>query len=212
MSQGSDRFVGVGERRSFMKNTIATAGLMALGLFTITVHENQVEIIKQQEAHINSLETNLEERDQYVSELNKTTEKLSVQLSQANKKVEELEKENKELQDRLDSFIKLEATAYTPFCDTGCQGVTASGHNVANTKTIDGKRVVAVDPNLIPLGTVMEVHTADQSFEAIALDTGGDIQGHRLDVLFLAKSKANKFGRQDVYVEIKGHIEDFRSL
>jgi 3D (Asp-Asp-Asp) domain-containing protein len=205
LSQILDRVVGVGERRSFMKNIIATAGLMALGLFTITVHENQVEIIKQQEAHISSLETTLEERDQLVSELNKTTEELNVKLSKANERVEELE-------NKLDSLIRLEATAYTPFCDTGCQGVTTSGHNVANTRTIDGKRVVAVDPNLIPLGTVMEVHTSDQSFEAIALDTGGDIEGHRLDVLFLAKSKANNFGRQDVYVEIKGHIEDFRSL
>jgi 3D (Asp-Asp-Asp) domain-containing protein len=171
------------------------AGFISVGLFTITVHENQVEIITQQEAHIRSLETELESRDQLVSELNKTLERRSSELTEAKKRIEELE-------ERVDSLIQLEATAYTPFCDTGCIGITTGGTNVAHSPYKDGKRVVAVDPDIIPLGTEMTVHTSSGSFTAIADDTGGDIQGHRLDVLVMTETKAKKFGRQEVTVEL----------
>jgi 3D (Asp-Asp-Asp) domain-containing protein len=185
-----------------LKNFLLGAGVLAIGLFNITVHENQVQMIQQQEAHIRSLETTLEERDQLVSELNKTLEKRSGELSAIKKQLEDMELKLEKKQEELDSLISLEATAYTPFCSTGCVGVTATGENVADSPYVDGKRVVAVDPDIIPLGTTMTVHTSSGSFEAIAEDTGGDIQGNRLDVLYMTKSKAKEFGRQSVTVEL----------
>lgn len=81
--------------------------------------------------------------------------------------------------------INVEATAYTAFCDTGCIGVTATGLDVSSTiYTPDGYRVIAVDPSVIALGSIVKV-TLDNgdSFEAKAEDTGGDIRGNRIDIL-----------------------------
>lgn len=96
-----------------------------------------------------------------------------------------------------------EATFYTAFCDTGCTGVTASGVDVSNTIYHEGRRIVAVDPSVIKLGTVVKVTLADgTSFEATAADTGGDIKGNRIDVLVADKEEARRLGRQDVKVAI----------
>src|SRR5699024_7614567 len=44
----------------------------------------------------------------------------------------------------------MQATAYTAKCDTGCTGITATGQNLnANPN----KKVIAVDPSVIPLGS-----------------------------------------------------------
>jgi 3D (Asp-Asp-Asp) domain-containing protein len=195
-----------------LKHIIFSAGLLVLGVFTITVHENQVEIINDQKAQISSYEEEMTSHEQYVSELKKNAHELNTKLSRASKRIDQLESENATLKERLSNFISLEATAYTPYCSTGCSGTTASGHFVGNTKTVEGMRVVATDPNVIPLGTIMKVHTNDQTFEAIALDTGGDIKGNRMDILYLRKDKARKFGRQEIHVEIVGHNPNYRTL
>src|SRR5699024_9646567 len=75
-----------------------------------------------------------------------------------------------------------EATYYSAFCSTGCTGVTATGVDVSSSNYVRGKRVIAVDPNVIPLGSTVRVSTPNESFEALALDTGGDIKGNRIDI------------------------------
>src|SRR5690606_31509225 len=76
--------------------------------------------------------------------------------------------------------IKAVATAYTAFCDTGCIGVTKTGYDVSNTVYYEDKRVIAVDPKVIPLHSIVEVTYGDESFKAVALDTGGDIKNTRI--------------------------------
>jgi 3D (Asp-Asp-Asp) domain-containing protein len=195
MSQLWTWFVGGRERRENMKTKILfVSGFLAVGLFTITVHENQVEIIEQQDAHIRSLEKELESRDQYVSELEKTLEK-------EREKLTELSEKNRQLEERIDSLLKIEATGYTPKC-VGCSGITFTGIDVRGDSFHEGKRIIAVDPEVIPLETTVKVHTGDGSFLATTQDVGGDIEGHRIDVLFQSKKDAQEFGRQDVVVEI----------
>lgn len=184
---------------------LAGSLLLATVTFTFVDHEHNMETIQQQKLQIDSQRRSIESQDQYVSELEKKLQKVTVKLTDS-------QKENKRLQDKLNSVLKLEATAYIPKCSTGCSGITKSGLDVTHRKTVDGMRVVAVDPDLIPLGTTMTVHTEDKTFDAIALDTGEDIQGHRMDVLFLNEDKAEEFGRQDVVVQVTGHMENFRSL
>jgi len=95
--------------------------------------------------------------------------------------------------------IQVTATAYTAFCNTGCTGITATGVDVSNTIYHEGRRIVAVDPNVIPLGTKMTLRLANGStIEAIAEDTGGAIDGHRIDVLMGSRDKAITFGRQQL--------------
>lgn len=123
-------------------------------------------------------------------------EDLELENEKLLKENEKLRKENERIQQELDDLIILDvsATHYDAFCDTGCIGITATGYDVSNTIYYDGMRVVAVDPNLIPLGTIMTVHTSYGSFKAIALDTGGAIKGYRIDILEASEREAYKKG------------------
>jgi 3D (Asp-Asp-Asp) domain-containing protein len=96
-----------------------------------------------------------------------------------------------------------EATAYVALCDTGCIGITKTGIDVRNTNTHEGKRIIAVDPSVIPLDTTVDVRLADgTTFEATAQDTGSAIRGNRLDLLVSTEDRAWDFGRQTVEVRI----------
>lgn len=111
---------------------------------------------------------------------------------------------SKEKQRTVDEkWKKYEATAYIAMCDTGCTGKTATGYNVKERTKIDGRTVIAVDPDVIPLGTSITVRLADgTTIEGRALDTGGAIKGRKIDVLMSTHKKAMSFGRQAVQVRI----------
>ena len=93
--------------------------------------------------------------------------------------------------DRVREVITMEATAYLP-TDGGGDGITATGIRARHG-------VVAVDPNVIPLGTRVSIPGYG---EAIAADTGGDIFGNRIDVVLEDYGSAMQFGRRtvDVYI------------
>lgn len=77
-------------------------------------------------------------------------------------------------------------------------GLTASG-----TKARPG--VVAVDTDVIPLGTKLYIESTDRSKDygfAVAEDTGSAIKGKRIDLFFESHSKALAFGRRKVKVYI----------
>lgn len=71
-------------------------------------------------------------------------------------------------------------------------GITASG------KRATPGRTVAVDPNVIPLGSTVIVNGT----EYIAEDTGKAIKGNRVDICFASHEEALQFGRQIVEVEV----------
>ncbi|MBD1379083.1 3D domain-containing protein [Metabacillus arenae] len=96
----------------------------------------------------------------------------------------------------------MEATYYTAFCNEGCIGITATGHDVSNTIYRDGYRIIAVDTDLIKLHSIVKVETETETFTAIASDTGGAIQGKIVDVLVASKSEAIKLGRQKAKLTI----------
>lgn len=91
--------------------------------------------------------------------------------------------------------IFMKSTAYTADC-SGCSGVTATGINL---KKNPNTKVIAVDPNVIPLGT--KVHVDGYGY-AIAGDTGGAIRGNKIDVFFSSQSKAYAWGSKTVKVKI----------
>lgn len=103
---------------------------------------------------------------------------------------------------------EFEATAYIALCDTGCTGITRSGYDVRGTQYYEGYRVVAVDPDVIPLETRFTVRLASgYEFAAIALDTGGAIKGAKIDVLVADLDDAKQFGRQAVEIRINNEEE-----
>lgn len=96
-----------------------------------------------------------------------------------------------------------EATAYIALCDTGCSGITKTGIDVRQTVEYGGRRVVAVDPDVIPLGSALIVRLADGTeIEATAQDTGGRIRGNMIDILSADYDDAIEFGRQAVKIKI----------
>ena len=60
-------------------------------------------------------------------------------------------------------------------------------------------KVIAVDPNVIELGT--KVYVEGYGY-AIAGDTGGAIKGNKIDVFIPTKSEAYKWGRKNVKITI----------
>ena len=90
-----------------------------------------------------------------------------------------------------------ELTAYCP-CSRCCgknDGITATG-----TVATEG-RTVAVDPNVIPYGTTIEVIYPDGSrARYVAEDCGGAIKAQRLDVFFADHQTAREYGIRTAYV------------
>lgn len=75
-------------------------------------------------------------------------------------------------------------------------GITASGMQACYG-------IVAVDPNVIPLGTRLYIASADGSYVygcAIAGDTGGGIKGNKIDLFYNSRAEALNFGRRNVVV------------
>lgn len=98
--------------------------------------------------------------------------------------------------------LTMVATHYGADC-AGCSGVTATGIDVSRTIYANGLRVIAVDPAIISLGSIVRVEYADgMTFKAIAGDIGGLIKGRRIDVLVASENEAYRLGKQPVTVTI----------
>lgn len=98
-------------------------------------------------------------------------------------------------EDKVVKEFTVSASAFTANCN-GCSGVTATGINL---KSNPDMKVIAVDPDIIKLGT--KVHVEGYGY-AVAGDTGGSIKGNKIDVFFSTKAEAYKWGRKDVKIKI----------
>ena len=89
------------------------------------------------------------------------------------------------------SRLAFSATAY-------CKGlVTASGVAVQSG-------VVAADPELLPVGSVIEVDSLPQKYNGIytVMDTGPAVQGRQLDVYMWSCNEALQFGRKPIHLTV----------
>ena len=89
--------------------------------------------------------------------------------------------------------LKVIATAYSPE-DPGVGNRTSLGLPLR-------KGVIAVDPRIIPYRT--KLYVPGYGFGE-ALDTGGAIKGNRIDVAFMTRKEALKFGRKTLTIKIYG--------
>ena len=87
--------------------------------------------------------------------------------------------------------LTMESTAYYG------HGITASG--LKPVRNPDGISTIAVDPNVIPLGT--KVYVSGYGI-AIAADTGGAIKGNIIDVYLNTHEECISWGRRNVTVQI----------
>ncbi len=80
--------------------------------------------------------------------------------------------------------------------------VSATGYALPGTTATGipvGWGVVAVDPNVIPLGTRMYIPGYG---EGVAADTGGAVDGREIDLWFPTRAQALAWGRRTVTITI----------
>ena len=87
--------------------------------------------------------------------------------------------------------LAFSATAY-------CKGVTTASGVAAQSG------VAAADPDLLPVGSVIELETADARYNGIyaIMDTGPAVQGRHVDVYMWSCNDALKFGRRPVTLTV----------
>ena len=101
-----------------------------------------------------------------------------------------------EVEPETTSLGEFKLTAYCT-CSKCC-GQWADGITYTGTQATAG-RTIAVDPDVIPLGSTVIINGT----EYIAEDVGGAIKGNRIDVLFNTHQEALEFGIQYADVTIK---------
>ncbi|WP_440614989.1 3D domain-containing protein [Bacillus subtilis] len=110
------------------------------------------------------------------------------------------EKENKPPAAKKTIQVKL--SAYIAHCQEGCTGTTRTGVDVTQSIYYKGYRVIATDPSVIPLNSIVEVSIGGKKFKAIAIDTGGAIVGNKVDLLVATERDAINFGKQKGTISI----------
>jgi 3D (Asp-Asp-Asp) domain-containing protein len=89
------------------------------------------------------------------------------------------------------SRLAFSATAY-------CKGLVTTSGVAAQTG------VVAADPQLLPVGSVIEVDSLPQKYNGIytVMDTGPAVQGREIDVYMWSCNEALQFGRRPVHLNV----------
>ena len=90
-------------------------------------------------------------------------------------------------------YLTVEATAYS-YNEAGLSNYTADGTNL-----VSEPNVIAVDPNVIPLGSYVEI-PGYGIFRAA--DTGGAIYGNRIDVHLVNLNDVYNFGRRTITIRV----------
>lgn len=176
------------------------------------VIEQKVDVDKKS-TKIANLKSVIAIRDNDLNARNMVIEKQKLQINKQQEGIFKLKKQVKDLKkvnfnskergsgvgSRIGTF---EMTSYIAMCREGCTGTTATGINVKNTTTYQGHRIIATDTDVIPLWSIVRIHTKKGSFTAISLDTGGGIDGHEIDFLTSTEKEALQIGRQNVQIDM----------
>jgi len=80
----------------------------------------------------------------------------------------------------------------------GTNNIVATNFNL-DWENLGNLPIIATDPKVIPLYSIVEIKGLGAY---IALDTGGAIEGNRIDILFDTKEKALEFGSQELEARI----------
>lgn len=149
-------------------------------------------------------EETLETVQQQVQANAETIETISGQLDSLQLQMDELKSTHETTQKKVEDIrrevsrgysrgMDVVVTAYDlseASCDKGpshpAYGLTATGKSLAG-HTLESARAIAVDPNVIPLGSKVRIKFKDadmQQYNGIytASDTGGAIRGNRIDL------------------------------
>ncbi|MEC1612695.1 3D domain-containing protein [Bacillus mojavensis] len=167
----------------------------------IPQHKNQVlirfsEVVKKQKA---KQEKRREDILNAAIIKPKPVKKKSVRKGGEDQKKNKLIKNKNKITKRKGDRVRtldIEFSAYVANCSEGCTGQTKTGVDVTQSIFYKGYRVIATDPSVIPLNSVVLIKVGGSSFKAIAIDIGGAIVGNKVDLLVSNEQDAINFGRQ----------------
>ena len=137
--------------------------------------------------------------------------RLATQRSYNNAQISTLEGRAQEIEAQAQQVALQQSAAPVPSGPTPVPGgvvggqsltVEATGYSIHGrtaTGAPTGYGVVAVDPSVIPFGTRM---TIPGYGEGVAADTGGAIQGARIDVWFPTEAEAQAWGRRTITITL----------
>ena len=167
--------------------------LIATLIFTIIIRESQhvKTLLAITEKEVQREEARLEKYRQFTENYN--------ELQEENLR---LTTENLEL--KYGSQIKwgrFTITGYTQY-DDGCDKLTSISLNL-NDDWTQFFNFVAVDPLVVPYGSILIISLDDDFIIALAVDCGVKIKGNRLDLYFNTLEEAYNFGiKENVLVGV----------
>jgi 3D (Asp-Asp-Asp) domain-containing protein len=156
---------------------------------------SQSKIIKQKKVEIRKQAGQLTSKENEVKKLHTDLDKANLQI--VNLKKQLADKEEGKEQRKLNMTL----TFYGADCK-GCSGITKTGIDVTNTTYFNGMKIIASDPRVIPLYSIVKIETNHGSFIAYVADTGSAIKGNILDVLVSSEEESYKYGRQQAVVTV----------
>ena len=77
-----------------------------------------------------------------------------------------------------------------------------SGTGITRTGVWVQRGIIAVDPSVIPLGSIVEVQAGPYSGFYTAMDTGEMIRGKAIDIYVPTTKEAVEYGRHKVHISI----------
>jgi 3D (Asp-Asp-Asp) domain-containing protein len=157
-----------------------------LGLDGVVMARQQPELRQSQEASLDlekvdsNLELDRQLRRLIIEDIHKVL--LDKEAKETIEKVEEPEP----IESPKETFV---ATAYSIKNLTACGVMVRPG-------------IIAADPRVLPLGSIVKIEAGKYSGTYRVLDTGPAIRGRRLDIYMTCRGEAITFGRRKVQLEI----------
>lgn len=152
-----------------------------------------------QKAELLKLENEAIEYREEIDSLEKEISELEEDIKREKEINGNLKKENHELKEvksvsRGNTSRTFQATAYC-----GCRKCNGkwTGYPTASGTDYVAGRTIAVDPNVIPLGSKV---TVEGMGTFTAEDTGSAIKGNIIDIYFDSHNEALKFGRKNIKI------------
>ena len=180
-----------------MKKTIFIIILLTLiAIITIVFSAFYLENLTKQKKYLDQIE---EQQEKYLGNIDKWTanyNELYWDYKDLNSRYYELAKE-KGFNEDWDTYT---ITAYTSL-DAGCNSIASTGINIEKLSRL--YNFAAVDPEVIPYGSVILVKFDTGIEPFLSVDCGGAIQGKRIDLYFVNDLKnAFQFGIKDLEVKV----------
>jgi 3D (Asp-Asp-Asp) domain-containing protein len=196
--------------------SIALVSSLVTGIGTSVYYSNQINEIKHNNNTKEKLiiDTLQNEIIKCGHDLNEQQIKLDALIQENKALKEQLERHQQEVSRGTERILDVTVTAYD-LSPESCgkyegeegYGVTASGVDLSG-HSLWSARAIAVDPNVIPLGSKVRIMFEDedaQQYNGIytAIDTGAAINGNRIDIFFgNATNEALNFGVRKAKLQI----------